>query len=251
MNEYRIIYSGVFYQENLIHHLIPGERIYSKEAQVEIDRNWDKINKNTDLDLFNGRVYSLLKSELIDGNIHYYIQETDYKSFCGTNMNGNFHGTKADILAICSIIETSDEFVILGKRSNNVAECRNIWHVFGGNLDEVISGKEPAFLAIKKEIQEELGINENEITSIKCLGLGLNLKIKKHEFLFLTKTSLSSKCIQDCYLNAADMNEHQYLKFIHKSELSAFVKNNDFAIIGKAAVHQYITNLLSLNYRMQ
>jgi 8-oxo-dGTP pyrophosphatase MutT (NUDIX family) len=235
--EFSILISGIF-EENQLHcNLMEGKKIYSSQIQKKVEKYWLEKESSS---LFNGTVYSLIKAERRENDIFYSLQQTEYKYFFGTNLIDKFLSERADILAVCSVIETSDGYSVLGLRANSLAEGKNLWHVIGGSIDSIFSFHETAFTSMKKELTEEIGIENDDIETMICLGLGKNRKINKPEFLFYTKLKLSKNELLPKMNTAPDKNEHSKLIFIPMAELADFVSQNAFAIIGKAAVSQYL-----------
>jgi len=234
--DYSILYSGLFTEKDLQCTVIPGKRIYSAATKKKINHFWQKRANQS---LFNGIVYSLVKSDCQSEKILYWLQKTDYKSFYGTNLQQQF-SESANILAVCSVIETNDGFILLGKRSEKLAESSAKWHVIGGSIDSATASEETAFAAMQKEMKEEAGIYNKDIKRILCVGLGINNVIQKPEFLFYTKLKISKQELKRKLLFAQDKSEHTKLTFLAKENVADFVENNPFSIIGKAAVHQYL-----------
>jgi 8-oxo-dGTP pyrophosphatase MutT (NUDIX family) len=234
--DFEILHDGIFREENLHCVLLEGSKIYSEETERKVENIW---KENSSENLFNGDVFSLIKSEKVGNELHYWLQKTEYKYFYGTNLQKN-PLERADILAVCAVIETSDDYILLGKRSENLAESALQWHVIGGSIDAVTVSQETAFFAIQKEISEETGISNQDLESILCLGLGKNNEISKPEFLFFAKLKITKKTVEDKLNSAIDKKEHSRFTFLPKNELADFVRNHSFSTIGRAAVYQYL-----------
>jgi 8-oxo-dGTP pyrophosphatase MutT (NUDIX family) len=235
--DFSILHNGVFQETNLHCCLLDGNKIYSPEICQNVAMIWQEKNSSQ---LFNGDVYSLIQSKLQDGQIYYWLQKTEYKYFYGTNLQNSNSLERSDILAVCSVIETSDHFILLGKRSASLAESTSQWHVIGGNIDFLPSDKDASFTAIQNEMQEEAGILPDDIYQLVCLGLGRNEKIHKPEFLFYTNLKITKTELENKLNYAQDKHEHSQFILLPVSDLTHFLASHSFANIGKAAVHQFL-----------
>ena len=236
--DFSILIPNTFTEKQLKLHLLKGEKRYPQYIENRVELEWEKAEKKN---IFNGNVYSLIKYELIEDELHYWLQKTDYKHFWATNLqlSNSLKSTDlASILAVCAVIETSDSKIIIGKRSSKLAESKSVWHVIGGSIDQ-ISKSETAFNAIRKEMREEIGLESDDIEKVECIGLGRNNKISKPEFLFYVICNITSEKLKSKMSIAIDIDEHTEYRFIEKNNIENFVQNYPFAVIGKAAIKQY------------
>lgn len=219
---------------------VKRKKRYSSQIQNTIDREWVLATSNPELLVFNGKVACLHSFHQIGDKLIIEYQESDYKSFYGTNIThaNDFKATSlANTLAVCTILETSDCKVIIGKRSNKLAEGTERWHVPGGTIEYCPNKVNHPFDVMCRELKEEL--NLDDILSMVCLGFGENMKMHKPEFLLLTKTKLTSKQIEKNMSKAKDFYEHSEIVFIDKNKISDFVQTHNFTEIGTALVKLY------------
>lgn len=131
--------------------------------------------------------------------LHLVLGDTSYKEYTTTRVPEFAHGYSrqelSNALAVCSVIETSDGY-ILYERRRKVAVYVGRYHVIGGfferNLDTTMtsatSATNPApFVAIRREIREETGILAADITEQYCLGAVYDLATPHAEACFLTR----------------------------------------------------------------
>lgn len=243
--DYQIMYTGVFTEADFHFDILPGKRSYKAATRKLINEAWQEAKLNPNLDIFNGKVLSLISAVMTSnhetGRNQFFlkVQETDYKSFYGTNVCNTRAIPKPDLanaLAACAIVETVEGTVFAGLRSESLAETSGVWHVPGGTFMEPIN---PIDL-MKKEMAEELNIDESDIQSALCLGMAENLIMKKPEFLCYFHMNLSEWELSDKLLDAPDKDEHSEFVFVPMEELQDFIEVHCFAPIGKAAVKLYI-----------
>ncbi len=240
--DYLIHIKDNFQENEIILHDIKQKKIYPQHVQDLIESEWKKVKNNSDVFIFNGAVSCLDRFEVVENILHIYYCESDYKAYYGTNIkNSMILNNKSDLantLAVCSVVETSDQKIIVGKRGKHLAEGTSLWHVPGGTLEYYSDRENHPFEVMKRELLEEL--NLKEITSMICLGFGENLNFQKPEFLLYTTTDLTSEEIANSLEKASDYNEHSEIRFIHRNLIEDFIKNNNFTEIGTAVIHLYL-----------
>ncbi|MBI9031360.1 NUDIX hydrolase [bacterium] len=231
-----------FYEQEIILHDLNYKREYSPNTQALIEAEWKQVTENKEIFIFNGPVSCLDHYEVVENKLHIYYFESDYKSYYGTNIRSSRSisdkSELANTLAVCTVVETSDNKIIVGRRGKHLAEGTSLWHVPGGTLEYYPDRVNHPFDVMRRELEEEL--NLTSISSMICLGLGENLNFKKPEFLLYTTTNLTSTEIAKKLEQASDANEHSEIRFIPAHEISEFMDNNNFTEIGTAAVELYL-----------
>ncbi len=237
--------------------LHPQKREYAATTRKLINSAWEDARLNPQLDLANNLVPSYQESKVEDGKLLIEACVTDYKSFYGTNVCNMDQLPKselADALAVCGVVVSKDGAILLGKRSDRVAEAQGHWHVIGGNLevnrsdynwrkkyDETefrwwfLSELNPT-KNLLREIEEELGLTSRQISNVYTLGLGKNLLNNKPEVLMFVQTNVSSQRLRDCATHAILHGEHSSLITLPFEDVGAFVSDYPVAPIGKAAL---------------
>lgn len=244
--EYRIIYTGLYQESDFRFEIIPGKRRYKAATRKLINEAWIEAKLNPNLDIFNGRIVSLIsivptKEEGRD-IFHLKVQMTDYKSFYGTNISHSNYLPKCELanaLAVCAVVETKEGTVFTGKRNLRLAETSGVWHVPGGTFNEVT---DPITL-MKRELLEELNITDSDIQSALCLGFGENLIMKKPEFMCYFHLNISEHQLTEKIQNAVDAAEHTEYVFVPVEELVNFIEVHPFAPIGKACIRLYLEHV--------
>lgn len=247
--EYRIIRSGCYGEQDFCYLLLPGKRSYPAKVRKLIKTAWDEARLDPDLILFNGTVISLIDYDIPNTKspddveiMQLTVQETDYRSFYGTNLCHPFSIPKSQLanpLAACAVVETIEGTVFVGERNKRLAEVSGVWHVPGGTLDVVQNPLD----FMKRELSEELNVQAEDIHSAVCLGLAENLLLLKPEFLCYFHLKLSETELAAKILTAKDKDEHTDFVFVPMEELAYFVSMHPFAPIGKACIKLYLEHM--------
>lgn len=234
----------------------PKKKEYATTTQKMIDAAWKQAQQNPDLKLTNNLIFSYLGYTTKGGSLIVKTQMTDFKSFYGTNVcnHATLPATElANALAVCTVVISKDNAILLGKRSSSVAESQQMWHVIGGTMDlnrhtYQSNAQSPYFSSriaidtspyshIMKELKEELGIAPRQVDHSICLGLGINLLIGKPELLYITRVKQTAKQLRNCTPHAILQGEHSELLTIAVEDIPQFVADNPVAPIGKAALY--------------
>ena len=207
----------------------------------------------------------LTYASLRDKSLSLAISGTNYMEFIGTNeqainnegfrkrlMDAGFNDYAdenayfANPLAACTVIngvEGGKAYAIVGVRSNKVAIYPNVHHVSGGLVDIDEDCSHLSFKNhVEKELQEEVGLDENEFSSpmlyamIRQLPsrhpeavLGVTVKIGKGELMERWKKS------------APDKFEHRNLSFYTTDEIPQFLETFGHSMVPSgAAALEYV-----------
>jgi 8-oxo-dGTP pyrophosphatase MutT (NUDIX family) len=249
VTDYKIIYAGKFTEEDFHIDVKPGLRKYKAYTRQLINEAWEEAKLNPSLDIFNGKVYSLLSIFMTvhpdTGKDHIFlkVQQSDYKSFYGTNVCNSYRLPKTELanaLAVCAVVETTDGMVFTGLRSIRLAETSGVWHLPGGTFNEIMN----PIAVMTRELSEELNIDGSDILSALCLGFGENLVMQKPEFFCYFHLRLSQKQLSQKMLRAQDKDEHTETAFVPLEELLYFSEIHPFAPMGRAAINLYLDYIL-------
>ncbi len=259
--EYTIHHQGVYTADQIEIEILPGKKQYPLQIRELISAAWQNARLQPDLHIYNGKVAALCGYHTDGDSLRVSVQETDYKSFYGTNVK-NVHQIQdkehlANAVAACAVVETTDATILVGKRGSRMAEGRELWHIPGGTLEfpkslkiqtELIkclglplhksSALNPV-LTMVRELKEEFNLSPGDIPHRLCLGLGENLQMKKPEFLCYFRLNLSSMEVKSKMASASDADEHSQISFVPVEEILDFAEVYPFAPIGKAALRVY------------
>ncbi|MCS7033592.1 MAG: NUDIX hydrolase [Phycisphaerae bacterium] len=211
----------------------------SSEVEAAIDTAWREAKSRLGGRLFDGPMCRLERWETTgDGpavagvaegasssQLRLFLSLTSYRIFLGTNMTHPElpDESRANPLGVSTLLITADGFVMLGRRSGNVAYYPHRLHPFAGSLEppaEVRGGSTDATAApaaeenpqptpetcgmpvpdlfenARRELREELGLAANQITQMACLGLVEDLRLRHPEAILLARTVLSRRQIE-------------------------------------------------------
>ncbi len=255
MKSFEILASGVFPQNKL--KIIHTKRTvcYDEKTTALIEKHWKdeiyKAYKKNKL-LFNGPIYRLEKFEKKGSSLIVYVSATNFKELMGTNF---YHPELAEVygksylsnaIALCTFLETADEYFVFVKRSTKVYFGEGLWHLIAGQFS--IEKNETRTLSVLevlyKELLEEGSLVKVDIESCVCLGLIRDKIHFKPELVFYTKIHLSAKDVAEKINTAHDGYEHEEVTFIKKSDLDSFMKSGKFTSIAQGNYYLYKTEYI-------
>lgn len=242
-NDFQILVNKILVEGDIEFEVIPGIRSYRREVQEIIDREWQIATADKDRYLYDGRVYTLLHYQQDKEKLQCRIQETSYKALWGTNLRHCAELStedRADSIAFCCVVESSDSKILVGLRSKQLAESTEIWHIPGGNWEFINGTLAPLYSAMQRELREEFLIGQEQITTFICTGLGRNLLNQKPEFLFYCRLRVTAKECEALFSQAEDAEEHTQYRWLPVKEMGSFIQRHPFSPAGKAALNQYI-----------
>lgn len=203
MREFEILARGLFRPDQLIITYNPALRMPSSPAiQQWMDTYWEQKlaeAQERGIPLFDAPLYRFVDAETrADGVLHLTLGDTGYKEYVTTRVpqfsEGRQRQELGNALAVCSVVETSDGYILLDKRWG-VDVYVGRYHVIGGfferGRDSLENGRPDPFGAMLREIREETGISAADIAEQYCLGLVYDLAMPHAELCFLTRLHIS------------------------------------------------------------
>jgi 8-oxo-dGTP pyrophosphatase MutT (NUDIX family) len=181
-------------------HIVPAV------ARRLIDQAWELASARPGVKLFDGPMCRLENWSVSSaGRLELLLSPTSYKLFLGTNM---CHPELADqfgpqVLAnpvgVSPALETSDGFLMLGRRNSRVAYYPGRVHPFAGCLEPVEgdADDDPAhigpdvFAAVRRELAEELRLGHADAPIVRCTGIVEDTGLRQLELIFRVKSALS------------------------------------------------------------
>ena len=145
-----------------------------------IERRWNEVTKYNP-HLFNGHIFHIHHHKIYDSKMVFHMFKSNFKEYVGTNSDEfkRLFGEKKVVrpISVGTMVITSDNKWIIGRRSNTY-EYNGSYALIAGSMDptyDIINSKPDPFSAIKREMKEEGAIQDDDIDSIRCLGLdGVN-----------------------------------------------------------------------------
>jgi hypothetical protein len=177
--------------------------------------------------LFDSQLFRLEQATASpDGTLHLVLGNTSYKEYVTTReldfARGRNRLELSNALGVCSVVETSDGYILLDKRQGVDAYVGR-YHVIGGFFERDLDSTSVSditttavqpdpFAAITREIREETGIQSADISEQYCLGAVYDLTLPHCELCFLTRLNIS---LQEVHARVPEEDEIQQLHSLH------------------------------------
>jgi hypothetical protein len=164
------------------------------EVERVIEDTWSRVLARPGVHLFDGPMCRVESIRITPGVIEISLSATSYKTFLGTNLENPQLATTygADVMAtpagVSTAVETSDGYLLLGRRNASVAYYPNRLHPFAGALDP--RDGDDVFRAVYRELGEELGLAASDVASVRCTGIAEDAALLQPELIFATTCSI-------------------------------------------------------------
>src|SRR3989442_12978569 len=202
MLEFEILTHGLYRPDQLYITYDPSLRMPTTPTiQAWMDTLWEQklaIAHEQNIPLFDAPLFRFVEVEAkADGTLHLVLGDTGYKEYVTTRDPEFAQGRKREelgnALSVCSVVETSDGYILLDKRQG-VDVYVGRYHVIGGfferDRDSTISKRPDPFAATNREIREETGIQLADIQEQYCLGAVYDIATPHAELCFLTRLNI-------------------------------------------------------------
>ena len=162
------------------------------EVEAAIDRAWAAAAARLGGKLFDGPLCRLERWSATPDRLELTLAPTTYRTFLGTNLfNAELADTHGgDVLAnpvgVSTALETSDGYLLLGRRNDSVAYYPHRVHPFAGALEP----RHPmdVFAEIRRELDEELHLGPADVPRVRCVGLAEDPALRQPELIFIAST---------------------------------------------------------------
>jgi hypothetical protein len=194
----KILYAKVTPPEN-INVIVDNSRMKVNETTLtRMEKEWQRLiieSKFNKRPLWNGPIYRFKSLEQLNNKLTIRLGKTNYReTVCSNKLNtewATIYGRDylANNVGLLAIIETEDNKIVLGHRQYE----DNILSLISGVLSidsKIIEDGYGLNKAIEKEMEEELGINTEDIEKMRLIGIveGLELFV---DFVFFVKLSIN------------------------------------------------------------
>ncbi len=235
MLEFEIIAQGCYRPDQLTITYDPTLRMPTNAViQDWMDKLWQEkltIARQKNIPLFDAPLFRLIAATVQPDQLLLTLGDTGYKEYV-TTREATFAQTHTrqelgNALSVCSVVETSDGYILLDKRQG-VDVYVGRYHVIGGfferGLDTTRAQPDP-FAAMRREIREETGIQAADIDAQYCLGVVYDLATPHGELCFLTELHIR---LQEVFTREPEEDEIKQLQTLHVTEesLRAFITSN-------------------------
>jgi 8-oxo-dGTP pyrophosphatase MutT (NUDIX family) len=237
MLEFEILAHGFYHPEQLEITYNPSLRIpTSQSIQAWMDSFWQQklaTARKQNIPLFDAPLFRFVEVEAQDdGILHLVLGDTRYKEYVTTRVPEFAQRRKrkelSNALSVCSVVETSDGYILLDKRQG-VDVYVGRYHVIGGfferDRDSTVSKRPDPFGAIRREIREETGILQSDIREQFCLGVVYDTATPHAEMCFLTCLAIPSTEIPNRIPEEDEIKQLEMLNAT-EAELREFLVKN-------------------------
>ena len=150
---------------------------FQDNEKLFIEREWEKEVKRKPT-IFDGKLFHVKRQEFLLPWLVFDTCMSSFKEWIGTKSNRSkkLFGQNRIIkpMSVGTMIVTADNKWIIGRRLKTY-DFEGQYTLLAGYMDpdkDIVNSKPDPFFAIKREIEEETGINKNrDIGNITCLGL--------------------------------------------------------------------------------
>ena len=233
---------------------IEQPRPTTPELEALIEQVWQErtaVAARAGQDLYNGEMAGLIRGHEQGETVALYVGLTDYRRFVGTNYcNGHRVGefgidAFANPVGTSATVVTEDRCLLFGRRGRHLACHGGYLHVFGGSLeprDRAEDGTLEAFEAMRRELREELKVNDGEVVGLVCTGMVRDLALHQPELCFDAVLGLTREEVLARFDPEARDQEHAGLEWCDDQSTSVvwFIRGAELmapAAIGAALLH--------------
>jgi hypothetical protein len=237
MLEFEILARGLYRPDQLAITYDPSLHMPATPAIQEwMDTLWEQklaLAREKGIPLFDAPLFRLVQAESTPaGTLCLVLGDTGYKEYVTTRgpefARGRKRAELGNALSVCSVVETSDGYVLLDKRQG-VDVYVGRYHVIGGfferDRDSADSQRPGPFGAICREIREETGIQVPDIREQYCLGVVYDIATPHGEMCFLTRLNIP---LSEVYERVPEEDEIKRLEslLVTKESLREFLLKN-------------------------
>lgn len=201
MLEFEFLVRGRYTPEQIIIDYLPElHLLLSDNLRNEMERIWqEKLvqAQQQGFPLFDGKLFRMEEMEQhADQTLRIMLGNTSYKEYVATRTPASVQELTrngvSNALAVCSVIETLDGFILLEQRQGTDGHDGR-FHIIGGFMERDIDNKGHApdpFAAMNREIREETGIQTDDIREQHCLGMVYDTLLPHPELCFVTRLNI-------------------------------------------------------------
>jgi len=187
----------------------PDSRPRIDAVERLIDQSWSAALQQRGIQLFDGPMCRLESHAATTGSLELFLSSTSYRIFFGTNMRhpelADRYGPPilANPLGVSCLLETADDWILLGRRNDSVAYYPGRVHPFAGALEPADEGD--VFAAARRELHEELALKDSHLKQIRCLALVRDNLLRQPELIFTVRTNRTLRQLE----RLMDHTEHR------------------------------------------
>jgi 8-oxo-dGTP pyrophosphatase MutT (NUDIX family) len=191
--------AGAWPPERLRIQIVPSTWAVPASVQQQIDFTWDIVARSG-INLFDGPMCRLEAFRATPAELSLTISETTYRIFVGTNLRhpelADTYGPSvlANSIGVSVLVRTADGFILLGRRNESVVYWPSRLHPFAGAMEP--ADESNPFIAAKRELHEEAGLVESDISGLRCVGIVSDHFLRQPEMVLRAQTRLNRSQIE-------------------------------------------------------
>ena len=231
-----ILVDRVLQPDDFVIKIVPQSRRALPEIEHMIEENWaNTLASPLGGQFFDGGLWRYISHRVHVRHVELVVEPTRFKVYKGTNIDhpellekyGDF--VMANPLIVNGMVKTIDGYFLFARRSDKVALFQNQIHIIGGTVPrkmDTLLG-EDFFQTMREELFEEVAICPDEIDTLKCVGLRLNMPYRNRVVAFTVDVNVTAAELQGRV--AIDAYEHEELMFVSTdtAALTRFVQQHE------------------------
>ncbi len=158
-------------------------------TEARVEAAWKAAGARLGTRLFDGPVCRVERITATPTALHVAWSASSYRWFLGTNGSDAALLPRADALGTCAVVVSSDGWLVFGRRSAQVALYPGRAHPFGGMVEPAEAVDLCA--EIERELHEEVGLTPADVSTLTCLGVGVDPQLAQPELIFAAQTKLA------------------------------------------------------------
>lgn len=179
---------------------VPGSRRTLPPVERLIEQAWSEAQRRPGIKLFDGPMCRLESWRVSGQRLCLSLSQTSYKPFLGTNLShpelAEQFGREvmANPVGVSPALLTADDFLLLGRRNATLAYYPNRIHPFAGALEPRDRGDLCG--AVRRELREELALEDEDVSEVRCTGIAEDHALRQPEFLFRAQVRLTRSQVE-------------------------------------------------------
>ena len=213
-------------------------RLIVPEVEALIDAAWRETMARPGVHLFDGPMCRMESWSASPEQLRITLSRTSYRAFLGTNLvhpelaDRFGPAVMSDPVGVSVALESSDGWLLFGRRNGWVAYYPNRVHPFAGALEPRDAAR--VFDAVRRELAEELAIEPRDVGEIRCTGIVEDQALRQPELIFRATATLARQQIEA----KLDREEHHatYPVAVREDTVAAALRDPALTPVGVAAL---------------